>query len=88
METHFDMVTPGWRFVHVGFEGDEVEVAGIRPWSVGRWMSADRVITVAHPSHPRQRHTMSVYRVAGSAGEVTFAAGEFSNGVWGFYVPE
>lgn len=80
-------VTPGWRLLHVGFEGDDVSVTGINLWEVGSWTSTGARITVAHPSYPAQRHTMQVYvldpRDAGSL----FAAGEFSNGVWGIYVP-
>lgn len=30
---------------------------------------------------------MFTYEVPGPDGPVAFAAGEFSNGVWGFYVP-
>jgi hypothetical protein len=29
---------------------------------------------------------MAVYEVAGAQPRIVFAAGEFSNGVWGFYV--
>jgi hypothetical protein len=30
---------------------------------------------------------MFVYEMTGSAPPIRFAAGEFSNGVWGFFVP-
>lgn len=30
---------------------------------------------------------MFTYEVAGSDPAIVFAAGEFSNGVWGFFVP-
>jgi hypothetical protein len=30
---------------------------------------------------------MDTYEVAGSSPRIAFAAGEFSNGVWGFFVP-
>jgi hypothetical protein len=43
--------------------------------------------SLSHPQYPAQRHVMSVYEVADSDPAVRFAAGEFSNGVWGFYVP-
>lgn len=79
-------VTPGWTFVHIGFEGDDVEVRGLNPWKHG-WSSPGRSIIVAHPSYPSQRHRMSVHAIERADGVVTFAAGEFSNGVWGFYVP-
>ena len=34
-----------------------------------------------------QRHEMFIYEVTGSAPPIGFCAGEFSNGVWGFFVP-
>jgi hypothetical protein len=44
-------------------------------------------ITVAHPSYPAQRHMMQVYVLDPEHAGPVFAAGEFSNGVWGIYVP-
>lgn len=80
-------LTPGWSLVHIGFEGDAVDIDGLNPWTAGDWGPSIGSITVAHPSYPAQRHTMSTYRVLGPSGLVEFAAGEFSNGVWGLYVP-
>lgn len=80
-------ITPGWRIVHIGFEGDDVDVHGVDPWSVTPWERGATVITVAHPSYPAERHQMCVYHVKSADGvRVEFAAGEFSNGVWGFFV--
>ena len=31
---------------------------------------------------------MTVYEMNGADGPIRFAAGEFSNGVWGFFVPD
>ena len=52
------------------------------------WTATGSRITVAHPQYPAQRHTMFVYEVTGSVPPIRFAAGEFSNGAWGFYVPD
>jgi hypothetical protein len=82
------LVTPGWRLLHIGFEGDSVSVAGINPWHAAEWVGTGGAITVAHPSYPAQRHTMQVYSLDPEHGEYVFAAGEFSNGVWGIYVPD
>lgn len=84
-----DTVTPGWEFVSIGFENDAVDLGGgVNPWPYSaRWVGTGERIVVAHPSYPTQRHDMHVYALAGSDPEVRFAAGEFSNGVWGFYVP-
>lgn len=72
--------------MHIGFEGDVVEIDGLNPWTAD-WGQPLGRITVAHPSYPAQRHHMYKYRVAGPNGIVEFAAGEFSNGVWGLYSP-
>ena len=80
-------ITAGWRFVSIGFERDPVDIgSGVNPWSQ-KWRSLHRRIVVAHPSYPRQRHLMDTYQIAGSDPPLVFAAGEFSNGVWGIYVP-
>jgi hypothetical protein len=78
--------TAGWRLVHIGFEGDSVEISGISPSGLA-WGTSSGTITVAHPQYPHQRHTMLIYDVDTTEGVVTFAAGEFSNGVWGLFEP-
>lgn len=81
-------ITPGWKFVYIGFEGDSVSLDGLDPWKL-KWHSLDWAkITVAHPSYPQERHSMTMYELRDTGKVVKFAAGEFSNGVWGFYVPE
>ena len=80
-------VDEGWRFVSIGFEGDPTDIGGVDPWKI-EWLSRHEHITVAHPQYPDQRHPMNVYDLAGTDPPVRFAAGEFSNGVWGFYVPD
>jgi len=80
-----DSVSPGWNLVSIGFEGQEVRIAGVSLWEVEWEPVGSSSITVAHPSHPEQRHQIPVYRVRHSSPEMLFAAGEFSNGVWGFY---
>jgi hypothetical protein len=75
-----------WRFVSIGVEGQRTEVGGVNPWET-EWVATGGRITVAHPQYPWQQHVMSVYEVKGSVPRIRFAAGEFSNGVWGFFVP-
>jgi hypothetical protein len=80
-----DFVSPGWTLVSIGVEGQEVRIAGVSLWEVEWEPVGSSAITVAHPNYPKQRHQMWIYRVHGSSPEVLFAAGEFSNGLWGFY---
>jgi hypothetical protein len=82
-----DTFTPGWKAAHVGIEGDSVSFHGIKPWKL-EWQSiGQEPIIVPHPSHPHEQHQAWVYEVESSGKRVRFAAGELSNGVWGFYVP-
>ena len=81
-------ITPGWRLVGgIIAESEPMSLDGLDPWS-HQWHSVDALrIVVAHPQYPRQRHDFSVSELR--AGRVVrFAAGEFSNGAWGFYLPE
>ena len=79
-------VTPGWCFVSIGFERHETSIGGVDPWTV-EWKSRRQDIIVAHPQYPNEFHAMPTWELAGSDPPIKFAAGEFSNGVWGFFVP-
>jgi hypothetical protein len=79
-------VTPGWEHLAIVTEGGTVSIHGHNPWTL-KWRSISvPPITVAHPSYPEQRHQMFVRELEVDP-PVRFAAGEYSNGVWGFYVP-
>jgi len=81
-------LTKGWKFVSIGFEGDEVLLDGLNPWQ-NEWYDLEEAsIIVAHPSYPEQRHSMEISELRANGRTVKFAAGEFSNGVWGFYVQD
>jgi hypothetical protein len=75
-----------WRFVSIGGEGDATDVGGVNPWNV-HWHPTHGHVVVAHPQYPAQRHIMDTYVVAGANPPIVFAAGAFSKGIWGFYVP-
>jgi hypothetical protein len=81
-------VTPGWRLVgRILADGEPISLDGLDPWKHD-WRSVDvPPIVVAHPQYPNQRHDMAVYEIARDRA-VRFAAGEFSNGAWGFYLTE
>jgi hypothetical protein len=80
-------ITEGWQFVSIGFENDQASLDGLNPWQL-EWHELDETpIIVPHPSYPSQRHSMEIYELHANNKIVKFAAGEFSNGVWGFYIP-
>ena len=80
-----DEVTDGWCLVRIAIEGDKTQVGGVSLWDA-EWTPTQRN-TVAHPQHSAQRHLMYTYELVGTDAPVPFAAGEFSHGVWGVYVP-
>ena len=68
----------------------DVVLEGINPWQHEReWRrTSEDPITVGHPSYPAERHAMFVYELVLPNKKIKFAAGEFSNGVYGFYAPK
>jgi hypothetical protein len=75
-----------WREVGVVSEGESIVIGGIDPWK-HRWESSKLTVELSHPAHKDQRHRMNVYRIVVGDSAITFAAGELSASVWGFYVP-
>jgi hypothetical protein len=80
-------ISTGWELRAIVVDGDPVVIAGVDVWQK-QWEPVRMgSVVVAHPTYPAQRHSMNVYRFSELDPAVFFAAGEFSNGVWGFYEP-
>jgi hypothetical protein len=72
--------------VGVVLDGDPIEIDGVNPW--GRtWHDEGEMVTMRHPYYPTQEHPMPVYSMTHGDRTITFAAGELSNQVWGFFRP-
>lgn len=68
-------------------EGGSIRLCGLDPWSL-QWTPAPPwEVRLPHPSYRTQLHAMNVYRIQRDGRTITFAAGELSACVWGFYVP-
>ena len=79
-------MSSGWRFVGARVEGDDFRIGGVEVWR-HRWVPAGLgPVEVVDPQYGQTFH-FEVYDIRGAAADVRFAAGEFSNGIWGFYVP-
>ena len=74
-----------WRHVVTGVEGN-VTLFDVNIFEY-QWKSTGEKIEVLDPLY-KQPHIMWVYRVLIGEEEHEFAAGEFSNCVWGFYTRE
>ena len=80
--------TPGWRSVHIGFEDDGLRIGGLAVWQQ-KWRPAGLPpVWVPHPAHPNELHSLDIYTIGHAASPIRFAAGELSNGVWGFAIEE
>ncbi len=77
----------GWRERHVGFEDDELRIDGLKVWGEHWRPTGMPPVQLPHPAHPDQRHRYDIYEIGEAQHPTRFAAGELSNGVWGFYVP-
>lgn len=82
-----DLVVRGWRAIHIGFENDALKLGELEVWR-WPWRSAGQTpLRLPHPAHPQQTHDFDIYQIGNTQHPFRFAAGELSNGVWGFYVP-
>ena len=79
-------ITPGWEFFHACPEGEDCQIGGLSVWAQKWQRISDEPIIVKDP-HYGQIFRFSVYEISAGLQRAVFAAGEFSNGIFGFYVP-
>lgn len=73
--------------MHVGFEGDGLQIGGLDVWK-HRWQRVcDQEVPLPHPQYPNQIHKYEFCEVGEGLQAVRFAVDELSNGVFGFYAP-
>lgn len=75
-----------WEFYRSVIDGEELLIDGLNIWE-HQWKDLKRSISVKDPIYGED-HTMSVYEISKEAMTIIFAAGEFSNMVWGIYLPD
>ena len=76
-----------WKVIGVVVEGHPIDVGGLDPWNATWVPTGAPPVQLPHPYYPTQRHAMHIYEIERGGKKVTFAAGELSANVWGFYVP-
>jgi hypothetical protein len=75
-----------WKYIGTCTELQPFEIAGLNVWKFDWTRRGDRAY-VNDPLY-NQEFCFSVYEIRSGDHLVTFAAGEFSNGVWGFFLRE
>ena len=74
-----------WVFVGVCMDGGPFAIGGIDVWATDWHRQPGQFAAVRDPAYG-QPFRFAVYRVRHGRRSVGFAAGEFSNCVWGFFV--
>jgi hypothetical protein len=75
----------GWKLVGVVPAELELKINGVNVWSQEWAVVEGEYADIEDPSY-HQPFRFSVYTIKNGETAVKFAAGEFSNQVWGFYV--
>jgi uncharacterized protein (DUF433 family) len=74
-----------WKFVGATAEGETISISGIDVWK-HPWVDTKERVEVKDPLY-QQEFTFHIYTIDCAGVSVQFAAGEFSNGIFGFYLP-
>ncbi|WP_167619136.1 hypothetical protein [Maribellus sediminis] len=72
-----------WKHINTIGDGVKFKINGINVWD-HEWISTGEKIIVNDPLY-HQEYTIEVYEISTKKKHAKFAAGEFSNGIWGFY---
>ena len=76
-----------WQFAGSSKDGGPFEIRGVNVWSQG-WQASPGEEAPVHDPVYGQGFVFRVYTIRDGDEKIEFAAGEFSNGVWGFYTRE
>lgn len=78
----------GWKTAHIGKEGDQLALSGVRVWrEEWRWLDA-KSVTLPNPLEPGQTLSHMICEVGPSRRPVRFAASKLPSGLWSFYIPD
>ena len=77
------MITIGWKFITTIPSNEPFFIEGNNIWDY-EWESTDETINVEDPLY-KQKCIMDVYKIRVKGKEIVFAAGEFSNCIYGIY---
>ncbi|RYE00357.1 MAG: hypothetical protein EOP50_03785 [Sphingobacteriales bacterium] len=74
-----------WLFFRSVIDGEQLLIDGLNIWEYD-WSNTRKTVTVKDPIYG-ESHVMQIYEITDNDKTVKFAAGEFSNLVWGIYLP-
>jgi len=81
---HTMSISPGWEFFGAAADGESFQIGGLDVWK-HEWRDTKERVPVQDPHYSRD-YTFCVYEMGTAEQFVTFAAGEFSNSIYGLYL--
>ena len=75
-----------WLNIGVVFDNDELKISNHNVWDY-QWQLTGKIVEVKDPEYNRI-FKADIYNIILNDGIIEFAAVEFSNCVWGFYLNE
>lgn len=73
-----------WKYIATIFDGEKFEIRGVNIWDF-KWQTTEEKIKIKDPLYG-QSYFFNVYKIESLNTEILFAAGEFSNSVWGIFL--
>lgn len=78
---------PKFLLIGIVAEGMSIDIDGLNIWEHEWKTIPTSAISLPHPQYASQKHTYHLYEIIDGNRRVSFAAGELSANVWGFYKP-
>ena len=75
-----------WNFSKTITDNEPYFIQNVNIWDK-KWDNTGEKIYIKDPLH-NQNYTFEVYEIENNGKRILFAAGEFSNNIWGIYEPE
>jgi len=77
-------ITDNWEHIKTLVDSERFEINGMNIWD-SDWKNTGESIQIKDPLYG-QHYTFTVYEIMNEQSSAKFAAGEFSNCVWGIYL--
>jgi hypothetical protein len=76
-----------WQFAGSCEDGGPFDISGVNVWKHDWKKRKDHKEAVVKDPHHGEDFLFTVYEITVGQQHIVFAAGEFSNCIWGFYTP-
>ena len=75
-----------WKHIKTVIDSEPFVIDGMNIWDY-KWSSTNDSIQIKDPLYGKA-YSFNVYEISNKENKVKFAAGEFSNCIWGIYMQE